>query len=112
MRPLHGADLFDAMRAVLAVPAEARATRAAQVTRAARLADRYRKRLGRAHPRFGNGSLSDAARAFGLAKGPPRLGGKELAALLLVIEALVSQRWEGRRMSGNPDLGNRGGDAM
>ena len=61
MRPLLPGDLDCAVAVVMAQPPEARADVAARLLAQADLADRYRKRLGRAHPHYGTGSLMSAA---------------------------------------------------
>ena len=61
MRPIYLCDLDAATRAVLAAPQAERFARAAAIVQAAQTADRYRKRLGRAHAEFGSGTLMSAA---------------------------------------------------
>jgi hypothetical protein len=58
----------------------------------AEAADRYRKRLGRTHPLWGNGSLEGAGRSRPLA--PPRsLSDTDfLACMALALAALVAHR--------------------
>ncbi len=61
MRPLCHGDLIAAARALAAAPPGARGALIARMLVEADLADRYRKRLGRVHPRLGDGSLMAAA---------------------------------------------------
>ncbi|MEM8576242.1 MAG: hypothetical protein AAGF60_00170 [Pseudomonadota bacterium] len=62
MRPLAHIDLTDAARALLAQPAPHRPDLCARMIREADWADRYRRRLGRLHDLWGDGTLSAAAR--------------------------------------------------
>lgn len=61
MRPVYLCDLDSVARALLAVPQDARETLAKDVVQQARIADKYRKRIGVAHPDFGTGTLASAA---------------------------------------------------
>ena len=60
MRPLHLFDLDVVVRAALAQPPEMRRRFLEQAVIRADVADRFRKRLGRAHPEYGDGSLATA----------------------------------------------------
>ena len=62
MRPVLPGDAFDAARALLGCPVPERAACLQRMLAEAAAADAYRKRLGRAHPRWGNGSLMGRAR--------------------------------------------------
>lgn len=93
MRPVLHTDLLMAARAVRCVPTASRAERLAQWLREAHWADRYRKRLGRAHPHWGNGSLLARAMAEPLAQ-PSWPDNGELVALAEVIAAVLG--WRGR----------------
>lgn len=88
MRPVLHGDLVAAARVLLATPAGARSERLRQVLAAADLADRYRKRLGRAHPRFGTGSLMAAAGAWPRACEPFLADPDYLDCLIAVLVAL------------------------
>lgn len=94
MRPLLPGDLDCAVAVVMAQPPETRARVAARLLEQADLADRYRKRLGRAHPVFGTGSLMSAA--LGWPDQPKVRGfdGSYCAALIVVLTAV--QNWRGR----------------
>ncbi|SEW04583.1 hypothetical protein SAMN04488515_0798 [Cognatiyoonia koreensis] len=60
MRPIYLCDLDAAARALLAVPPEDRAVLARHIVFAADTADRYRKRLRKAHTAYGTGTLTSA----------------------------------------------------
>jgi hypothetical protein len=83
MRPLLPGDLECAVAVVMVQPPEARAGVAAELLAQADLADRFRKRLGRAHPDYGTGSLMSAVH-----------DASYCAALIVVLTAL--QDWRGR----------------
>lgn len=91
MRPLAPSDLTAAARALLALPEAARAAAAARMVAEAEAADRYRRRTGRWHPLWGDGTLESAARARPLA--PPAVWGdrRHLACLALVLGALLDR---------------------
>ncbi|MBL4811324.1 MAG: hypothetical protein JKX69_02950 [Rhodobacteraceae bacterium] len=61
MRPLLPGDLDAAVRLALPLRADQRAGALRLLLQQADTADRYRKRLGRAHPAYGDGSLMAAA---------------------------------------------------
>lgn len=61
MRPILPADLDLAARVLLNLPKVERRAVIARLIGQADIADRYRKRLGRAHPLYGSGSLMAAA---------------------------------------------------
>jgi hypothetical protein len=67
----------------------------ADILMAVDLADRFRKRTGRMHPRYGDGSLGDAAWRTGLAIRPPRCDAEYCACLSIVLEKL--DLWRSRR---------------
>lgn len=90
---MRRAMLGDAIAAALvlrAVPDGARAARCAAMLARAHAADLWRKRLGRAHPAWGNGSLMALAMAEGAGRagGPGMADPAYLAALAVVIDAL------------------------
>ncbi len=89
MRPLAPADLTVAARALIALPEAARAQTARRLVAEAEAADRYRRRTGRWHPLWGDGTLEAAARSRPLAP-PPAWGERaHLSCLALVLEALL-----------------------
>lgn len=63
MRPILPGDVRAAALALLPVPLAARDAALARIFARAEAADRYRKRLGRVHPAWGDGTLAAAARA-------------------------------------------------
>ncbi|MCT4555807.1 MAG: hypothetical protein N4A53_14055 [Pelagimonas sp.] len=63
MRPVLHGDVTAAARALLSVPASARAALARRLVAQAEAADAYRQERGRAHPFWGTGSLMSAALA-------------------------------------------------
>ncbi|MGJ8546792.1 MAG: DUF7742 family protein [Sulfitobacter sp.] len=99
MRALHCVDLSLAARALCAAPPPQRAALAKTLCAQADLADRYRKRLGKIHPKWGDGSLAAAAFAAGVA--PPRPWGD--AAMLGAIQliTLEIQRRRAAHLRGN-----------
>ena len=92
MRSLLAGDLDMAARVLLARQEADWPEIARQLLVAARWADRYRKRHGRLHPRFGSGSVMAAAPAFGMAPLPdhatPRYC-RALAVFCLAASGLV-----------------------
>lgn len=91
MRPLQPADLEAAVRALLAAAPERRGALAAQIVKDAQMADRYRKRLGRAHPDWGTGTLMSAAARHVAAARPDRLHRTALQAYATLIDAILHQ---------------------
>ena len=89
MRPIGLTDLNDAVRAVLAAPEDDRAATAARIVGQACLADRYRKRMGRRHPVWGDGTLSAAARAGPIVAASGWCDRDYRAALALMLAALA-----------------------
>ncbi|MGD9917900.1 MAG: hypothetical protein AB7U46_07760 [Paenirhodobacter sp.] len=96
MRAISHGDLILAARAVRGLPVARRPELLARMLEEAHVADRYRKRLGRAHPRWGNGSLMARAMAEPLApEGWP--DAEALEALAQVIAAV--RLWRARGFS-------------
>lgn len=60
MRPIHLSDLHHAAISLSSVPLGERKHQFAQALSRADIADRYRKRLRKAHPQFGIGTLTSA----------------------------------------------------
>lgn len=73
---------------LLALPDRKRAAAMVALIEAARLADRYRKRTGRAHPVYGTGSLMGAAAARRQLPEPWLDDPEYLECLAVVIAAL------------------------
>ncbi len=96
MRPVLPGDLVAAGRALLAAPPGERAGLARRLLRDADAADRFRKRLGRAHPEWGNGTLMAAALARPVAP-EPRLDAPDyLRCQIEMLSALLERRRTGR----------------
>ncbi|WP_136442345.1 hypothetical protein [Pacificoceanicola onchidii] len=93
MRPVLHGDVRAAARALLSVPACAREGLARRLVAQAEAADRYRKRMGRAHPFWGNGTLMAAALGRGAVAADRRLDDVEFAdCFVAVLEALKGRR--------------------
>ncbi len=88
MRPLLPGDLDQAARAMLAVPEPRRGALARRLVAEARAADRYRRRCGLAHPRWGDGSLMAAAMRHPQLPLGPVIDAAQLAALRQLLGAL------------------------
>lgn len=91
MRRCLAGDLLAAARVLAAVAPKARISLAQSLIAQADAAHRYAKRLGRAHPQWGNGSLMSRAMLM------PRLAPTDLQspaylAALALIAALMAQR--------------------
>lgn len=56
------------------------------------IADRYRKRLGKRHPRYGSGSLMSAAAGFVKLSRPAHINAEALSVLEIVIGELAAKR--------------------
>ncbi|MDO6586059.1 hypothetical protein Q4543_11045 [Salipiger sp. 1_MG-2023] len=97
MRPVLHGDLVAAARALLCVPREQRWRVARDLVAQADVADRYRRRLGRVHPGWGNGTLMAAA--LGRPCAPERrLDDPDYTdCLILALEAV--RYWRERRWS-------------
>ena len=90
MRPVTLGDLCAAARAVLMHPVADRDRVARALVRDAHLADRYRQRFGRAHPRLGPGTLMAVALAR-QPKMPPAIADRAyLLALRAVLDAVLA----------------------
>lgn len=95
MRTVLMGDAVAAARVLVALPPEEREDRMRRLLAEAHMADRCRKRLGRGHPRFGNGSLMDAASRHPQRPEPFLDDVEYLASLGVVIGCLLERR-EGR----------------
>jgi hypothetical protein len=112
MRRLYWSDLEAACAALLALPAEARTEGASALLAEAHAADRYARRFGRAHPRWGDGSLMAAARARTRAPAPPPASPELQEALAALLAALASRRMAvqprpAERAAGGRELASR-----
>jgi hypothetical protein len=104
---LHG-DVVAAARVLLALPDSARASCLDRMLDEARWADAYRKRTGRAHPLWGNGSLMAAALRRP-ARPEPALGDAEYCrCLIAVFEALLARRGAPQPRAQDTQVGTAG----
>ncbi len=98
MRALLPGDLDFAVRAVLPIAPPDRPAMVRQLIQQARLAEAHRRQTGRAHPKFGTGSLMSAASKWPLTPMPHHCDIGYLAALQTTTQVLIQQLSEG-----NPD---------
>jgi hypothetical protein len=94
MRPVLQGDVIAAAQAVLRLPEAERAGALRCMMSRAAAADAYRKRLGRAHPLWGNGSLMAVARRGALPPAPALSDREFCRCLALVYETLIAWRAE------------------
>ena len=95
MRPVLDGDLIALARVVMTWPAAQRGARLAEVITQVEAADAYRRREGRAHPKWGNGSLMSWA--LGHPSERRDAGNPEyLRALALVCTALSAYQSDGK----------------
>jgi hypothetical protein len=94
MRQLAHSDLVTLARRLTGIPEDRWDTTVSQSLYDAHAADCYRKRFGRAHPVWGNGSLSASIRMRdgGLMPEPFLTGTQYLRALGKVIEGVIQWR--------------------
>ena len=92
MRALAHVDISVAARALLCLPEAARENAIIRMVDEAEAADRYRKRLDRAHPLWGNGTLEAAARNRPLAAPKSLSDSDYLSCLAIVLDALLARR--------------------
>ena len=88
MRPILPGCLDRGVAALLAARPEARPALAGRIVAEARAADAWRRRMGRAHPLWGDGSLMAAALRHPARPLPPSLGPEARAALRQLLDAL------------------------
>ena len=89
MRPIHLSDLHFAACSLRGLPVDEQTARLTQALGHADIADRYRKRLRKAHPQMGVGTLTSAL-------GPQALKNERqdqdyLQAMLVVITAILDR---------------------
>lgn len=92
MRPILMGDIIAAARVLLEHPVEEREAHAAAMIYHARIADKVRKRTGRPHRLWGNGSLMAAARLKPTQPEPFAGSPDYLAALMVVTKALLEDK--------------------
>ncbi|WP_342075405.1 hypothetical protein [Yoonia sp. SS1-5] len=97
MRHAGLADIEAAARVLRLVAPAARHQVIAQLCDAADLADKYRKRLGRAHPVLGHGTLMSAAYCLPMASRPSATDPAYLACLQVVTGHLERRAIHHRR---------------
>ena len=88
MRPVHLTDLDIATRVLLAIGEADRMTAACRIVATARIADRYRNRLRRRHPDWGDGTLAAAATAQVSPVAAQRCDRAYLRSLRLLLDAI------------------------
>ena len=92
MRPVLHSDLDHCVRVLLALPENEWAEVMPVVLERAHLADSYRKRQGRSHGRWGDGSLCGATQTFAKAPLPASCDAQYCAAILVAVTALTKWR--------------------
>lgn len=102
MRAVLPGDLDAAMAVLLTFSDPERPDVAAQLLARAHTADHYRKRMGRAHPIFGDGSIMAAARSFGEGAHLRSDGPLCPKALRIVLEAI--EAWRADPVRGRPSI--------
>jgi len=89
MRALHLSDLHVAACALRGLAPDQQAAQMQEALERADIADRYRKRLRRAHPLYGSGTLSGT---FGPVKVPDHCDLAYCEALLNVAKAVCAEK--------------------
>lgn len=93
MRPVTHGDVVAAATAIRPLPAALRRQEVLRLLERAHAADLFRKRTGRPHPFWGDGSLMGIALKDGTSRTEPFLSDPEhLSALAAVIETLLEWR--------------------
>jgi len=92
MRQVLPTDLDRCARVLMASPEPARRDLVARIIGRADLADRYRKRLGRALAGAGDGTLSSATQDLSIAARPGHCSALYCDCLALVLAALADWR--------------------
>lgn len=88
MRPVLHSDLAYAARALVDIDDQSRARLAGRMLQEAQWADKFRKRLGKPHPRWGNGTLSAAAAQYPLCPEPSVDDPDYSLCLMAILRAL------------------------
>jgi len=91
MQRVMNGDLTSVARHLLTLPSAQRWAACVQLITQADAADRYRKRFGRAHPHWGNGTLMAAARRVPLPT-EPALNDPAYANCLIMVLTALSHR--------------------
>ncbi|MEX5729273.1 hypothetical protein Ga0609869_002626 [Rhodovulum iodosum] len=100
MRPVLHGDAVAAALALMPLPEAARAGAITAMLARAGAADAYRKRFGRSHPRWGDGSLMALARGRPLPPEPALDDAGYCRCLSLVFAAIAEWRDQKARLSG------------
>ncbi len=90
MRSVHLSDLNLAARTLMVAPDAQRVGMMETLLVRAQTADKYRKKTGRAHARYGNGSLGAACQDWPKAPMPDRCDPNYLMCLHAVVQALIT----------------------
>ncbi|KPN61976.1 hypothetical protein SAMN04488527_11856 [Aliiroseovarius crassostreae] len=93
MRPVLPGDVAAAACALLALPAQDRPDAMLRMVARANMADRYRYVTGRAHPKWGNGSLAAVARKMPREQEPYQDDPDYCDCMLTIFAALRTQRY-------------------
>ncbi|MAM25539.1 MAG: hypothetical protein CML55_09215 [Rhodobacteraceae bacterium] len=91
MRAVFYSDLIAAARALGGSPPGDRLHLCHRMLREADWADRYARRLGKVHPRWGNGTLGAAAGQYPQARAAAVNEADHLACLLVILRALEAK---------------------
>ncbi len=94
MRPVLHGDVVAAARVLLRVPEAGRRALMRQLLEQASVADRFRKRLGRGHPVWGNGSLMAVAMGRPMMREPFLDDPDYCRCLVVVLKTLILWRSE------------------
>ncbi len=92
MRPVQLADLDGAARALLRAEPSQRVSAAHALCNEARVADKYRKRIGRPHPMFGTGTLMAAAARYEKYPRHDQCDSAYLECLRIIIDQVITTR--------------------
>lgn len=91
MRPIHLSDLHFAACALRGIARADRPARLRCALEQADVADRYRKRLRRAHPHYGLGTLTSALSDLGPITEPISDDHEYLQSMLVVVQGLLQR---------------------
>ena len=92
MRPVQLADIEVAARVLCGVAANERHAEAEAICQRAKIADKFRKRMGRPHPELGSGTIMSAVRGYPQVARPDQLTPEYLDALIAICTQLRAVR--------------------
>lgn len=92
MRPVQLADIEVAARVLCRVPSKERHAEAKAICQRAKVADKFRKRLGRPHPEFGTGTIMSAMHGYPKSARPDQMTSEYLDALIAICTQLQAIR--------------------